>query len=181
MSPWHSRVKPSALRWLNSALRRSKLLSAQACRASSCSRSFFVAEEWRDLFEVLAHRGHYAVRGPRLVFGRDFWRAEVESGDLLGHFINVLGGQLTVGLQGAEQAGLRELTHFQHIFDHRAVASQLRRFDAAGHRQHVQIQIFGQALIQTQFFSAEVLARLEAGEVESRNSPASSLYKQTTR
>ncbi len=100
------------------------------------------------------------------MFGRDFWRTEVESGDLLGHFVDVLSGQFTVGLQGAEQAGLRELAHLQHILDHRAVAAQLRRFDAAGHRQHVQIQIFGQALIQTQFFSAEVLARFEAGEVE---------------
>ncbi|MNG00207.1 hypothetical protein D3C84_831350 [compost metagenome] len=39
ISPWHSRMKPSALRWVNSGLRRSKLLSAQACSASSCSWS----------------------------------------------------------------------------------------------------------------------------------------------
>ncbi|MNP50562.1 hypothetical protein D3C76_1448340 [compost metagenome] len=39
MSPWHSRVKPLALREANRPCSRSKLLRAQACRLSSCSRS----------------------------------------------------------------------------------------------------------------------------------------------
>ncbi|MNN55592.1 hypothetical protein D3C81_1704750 [compost metagenome] len=94
----------------------------------------FVAEERTDLFEVLPYRRHHAVRGAGVVLARDFWCAEVEAGDLLGHFVDMGRGQFAVGLQGAEQPVLRELAHLQYVLDGRAVAAQLRRLDAAGDR-----------------------------------------------
>ncbi len=86
--------------------------------------------------------------------------------DLFGHLVDVRAGQLTVGLQGAEQLALRELAHFQRVFDNRAVTAQLRRFGRAGDRQHFKIQIFGQALVQAQLFVAEMPAIFQFGEVQ---------------
>ncbi|MNI76873.1 hypothetical protein D3C73_1331280 [compost metagenome] len=76
------------------------------------------------------------------------------------------GGQFAIGLQGAEQAVLRELTHLQYIFDGWAFTAQLRSLGAAGDGQHFEVQIVGQTLVQAQFFSAKVSASLKAGEVE---------------
>lgn len=90
----------------------------------------------------------------------------MEPGNLPGHFVDVCGGQFAIGLQRAEQLALRELAHFQGVFDNRAVTRDLRRFGTAGDRQHFQIQIIGQALVQTQLFAAEVPARFKAGEIE---------------
>ncbi|MNT48777.1 hypothetical protein D3C72_1855770 [compost metagenome] len=83
-----------------------------------------------------------------------------------GHLVDVLGGQFTVGLQGAEHLVLRELAHFQRVLDRFAFATQLRRFGATGDRQDVQVQAFGQALVQAQLFVAEVLACGQFGEIE---------------
>ena len=141
-----------------------------------------VAEERADLLEVLPHRGHDAVRGPGFVFCRHARCVEVEAGDLLSHLVDVRGGQFAIGLQRAEQTVLRKLAHFQGVLDGRAFAAQLRCFGAAGDRQHFEIQILGQALVQAQLFSAEMLASLEAGEVEEAEiHSASSLYKQRGR
>ncbi|MNY28219.1 hypothetical protein D3C86_1621800 [compost metagenome] len=125
-----------------------------------------VAEERQDLFKVLAHGGHHAVRGAGFMLGRDLRCVEVEAGDLRRQLVDVCGSQFAVGLQGAEQPGLGELAHFQYVFDGRAVTAQLRRFGAASHRQHFQVKIIGQALVQAQFFATEMLARFQGREVE---------------
>ncbi|MCY1178814.1 hypothetical protein D9M73_191850 [compost metagenome] len=96
----------------------------------------------------------------------NFWRRQVEAGDLLGHLVDVRGGQFAVGLQGAEHLPLGELAHLQRVFDRLAFATQLRCFGAAGDRQHFQIQAVGQALVQAQLFGAEVRALRQLGEVE---------------
>jgi hypothetical protein len=36
----------------------------------------------------------------------------------LGHFVDVRGSQLAIGLQRAQQLALRELKHFQRVLDH---------------------------------------------------------------
>ncbi|MNK99327.1 hypothetical protein D3C87_1197170 [compost metagenome] len=125
-----------------------------------------VAEEWTDLIEVLAHRCHDAVRGAGFVFARYFRCIEVEPGNLRRHRIDVRGGQFAIGLQGAEQAALWELAHFQQVFDGRAFAAQLRSVDSACDWQHFKIQIICQALVQTQLFAAKMLASLKGGEVK---------------
>ncbi|MNJ62024.1 hypothetical protein D3C77_578430 [compost metagenome] len=61
---------------------------------------------------------------------------------------------------------MRELAHLQRIFDRRARAIQLRRLLATGDRQYLQVQAGGHALVQAQFFFAEVLACRQRGEVE---------------
>ncbi|MCY1396535.1 hypothetical protein D9M71_115100 [compost metagenome] len=125
-----------------------------------------VAEERANLLEVLLHRRHDAVRGTQRMLNRDLGSLQVELGDLPGHLVDVLGGQFTVGLQGAEHLVLRELAHFQRVLDRFAFATQLRRFGATGDRQDVQVQAFGQALVQAQLFVAEVLACGQFGEIE---------------
>ncbi|MNJ56898.1 hypothetical protein D3C77_524620 [compost metagenome] len=42
----------------------------------------------------------------------------------------------------------------------------MRRFGAAADRQHLQVQVWRQALVQAQLFMAEVLPCFQAGEVE---------------
>ncbi|MCY1249690.1 hypothetical protein D9M72_632470 [compost metagenome] len=62
----------------------------------------FIAEERADLLEVLPYRRHDAVRGAGFVLDRHLGGAEVEAGDLLGHLVDVCGGQFAIGLQGAQ-------------------------------------------------------------------------------
>ncbi|MNI79324.1 hypothetical protein D3C73_1357740 [compost metagenome] len=69
-------------------------------------------------------------------------------------------------MQRAEQTVLAKLAHFQGVLDGRTFAAQLRCFGATGDRQHFEIKILGQALVQAQLFSAEMPASLEGGEVE---------------
>ncbi|MNP44863.1 hypothetical protein D3C76_1387430 [compost metagenome] len=40
------------------------------------------------------------------------------------------------------------------------------RFDTAGDWQHFQVQVLGQALVEAQLFATEMLAGVEAGEIE---------------
>lgn len=61
---------------------------------------------------------------------------------------------------------MRELAHFQCIFDGRAAAAELWRIGAATDRQYFQIKALSQALVETQLFLAEVLAGAQLGEVE---------------
>ncbi|MNL57867.1 hypothetical protein D3C87_1814580 [compost metagenome] len=74
--------------------------------------------------------------------------------------------QFAIGLQGAQQLALRELAHFQDIFDGRAIAANRRGFGAAGNRQYLKVKAVGQALVQAQFFLAKVFARRQFAEVE---------------
>ena len=60
---------------------------------------------------------------------------EMEVRDLLGHFVDMRASQFAVGLQGAEQLALRELTHFQHVFDSRAAAAELAHSDLSTAQQ----------------------------------------------
>ena len=90
----------------------------------------------------------------------------MEAGDLLGHFVDMAGIQFAIGLQCAQQLALRELAHFQRVFNGRAFTTECWYVGAAGDRQHVQVQAFGQALVETQLFIAEVFAATEFGEVK---------------
>src|SRR3546814_3799658 len=66
-----------------------------------------VAEERTNLFEVLPHWRHYAVRGTGGVFGGHCGRGEMETGDLRGHFVDVRRGQFAIGLECADRMGKR--------------------------------------------------------------------------
>lgn len=46
------------------------------------------------------------------------------------------------------------------------VPAQLRGLGGTSDRQHFEIQILGQTLVQAQFFAAEVFAGIQAGEIE---------------
>ena len=126
----------------------------------------FVGQERADLLEVLTHRLHDGFRGALVMFQRDMRGVCVEMGNLLGHFVDVRSGQFAIGLQRAQQLALRELAHFQHVLDSRAFAAELRRVGAAGDRQYVQVQAFGQALVEAQLFIAEEFAATEFGEIK---------------
>ena len=125
----------------------------------------FVRKERTNLLEVLAYRFHDGFRGSLVVLLRDLRRMGMEVGDLLSHFIDMGSVQFAISLQRAQQLALRELTHFQHVFDSRAFAAQHGSIGSAGDGQH-EIQAFGQTLVKTQFFITEVLATTELGEIK---------------
>ncbi|MNE07933.1 hypothetical protein D3C80_1005730 [compost metagenome] len=125
-----------------------------------------VVEQGTDLLEVLPDRHHHRFRGAQGVVDGDLRGGQVEAGDLPGQGIDMGGRQFTAGLQGAEQVVLGELAHLQHILECRTFASDLRRLGGAGDRQHFEVEVVGQALIQAQLFATEMLAGVEAGEVE---------------
>jgi hypothetical protein len=125
-----------------------------------------VGEKRPDLFEVLLDRSHCCLRRAGLVCLRHHGRGPVEIGNLPRQRIHVLLGQLTIGLQGAQQVAAFELAHLQGILDGCAFAAQSRRFRAAGDRQNLQIQVGCEALVQSQLLGAEVGAGGQFGEVQ---------------
>ncbi|MNH05317.1 hypothetical protein D3C79_646370 [compost metagenome] len=125
-----------------------------------------VGEERANLLEILLNRRHHAFWRAQRVLDRHARRLQVELGNLPRHLVDVAGIELAIGLQGVEHLALGELAHLQHVFDRFAFATDLRRFGATGDRQDVQVQAFGQALVQTQLFVAEMPALIQAGEVE---------------
>ncbi len=90
----------------------------------------------------------------------------MKTGNLVCQLVDVPSRQLTVGLQCAQQAILRELFHLERVFDGFAIATQLRRVRCTGDRQNLEVEVFGQTLIQAQLFLAEMLAQSQGGEIQ---------------
>ncbi len=124
------------------------------------------AEQRADLFEVLPHRRDYGFGSAERMVGGHPWGGQVELGDPLGQRIDVSVAQFSAGLHLGHQLRLGEFAHLQHVLDRLAGTIQLGRLDATGNRQHFQIKVGRQALVQAQFFLAEVFAGAQLGEVE---------------
>src|SRR3990167_115740 len=98
--------------------------------------------------------------------GRDRWGRAVEVGNLFGQGVDMRFTQFPARLHVTEQLALRELTHFQRVFDGWTSAAELRGIDAAADRQYFKVEVLSQALIEAQLFLAEVFACAQLGEVE---------------
>ena len=99
----------------------------------------FICQKRPNLIEVLAHRLHDGFWSALVVFQRYMGRLGMKMSNLLGHFINVRGSQLAIGLQRAQQLALRELKHFQRVLDHHPVTADHRRIGCAGDGQYFKV------------------------------------------
>ncbi|MDT4875097.1 hypothetical protein FQZ97_1104400 [compost metagenome] len=90
----------------------------------------------------------------------------MKASDLFGQCVDMRFAKLAARLHLSEQLILRELAHFQRVFDGRAIACQLRVLGTTVDRQNFQVQALGQALVEAQLFLAEVFASGQFGEVE---------------
>ncbi|MNE48881.1 hypothetical protein D3C80_1433710 [compost metagenome] len=100
------------------------------------------------------------------MFDGDALGLGVQVGNFPGQRVDVSGHQLASGQHVGQQAALWKLAHLQYVVEDRSVAAELRSLEAAGHRQDLQVDIRGGALVEAQFLVAEVLAGLAAAEVE---------------
>jgi hypothetical protein len=155
MSPWHSRMKPSALRCSNSALQAFEAAFGPGLQGVELQQVGLVAEEWANLFEVLS-TGAMTLSGvPSVVFGRDFRRAEVELCSAI--WSMCAGGQFAIGLQGAEHLALGNWRIFSaySMTGPSPPSCGASALPVIGNTSGTGL---GQALVQAQFFVAEMLA-----------------------
>ena len=125
-----------------------------------------IAQKRANLLEVLGYRGMDLLRCAERGIEAGMLNLAVEAGQHACQLVNMANGQAAIALQVAEQILLTELASLDQIFDSRAVATQNRRFGAAGNRDNVQVQLGRQAAVQADFFLAEMLALFQRGIVE---------------
>ena len=77
-----------------------------------------------------------------------------------------VGAEGPVLLAHVEQLALVELAHADGVFKRLTFATDYRLVGGAGDWHHIQIQVRGQAGVQTQFLLAEMLAASQGGEIE---------------
>jgi hypothetical protein len=119
--------------------------------------------ERRKVVEHRFHDGRDAAPG---LVGRRDRGALVESCDVNGDIVDVVSRQLAVGELTVELVGLLETAHADGVLDSFARPSHAQPVVRACDWNNVSVQTGRQPAIEAQLFHAEVLAALQAGEVQ---------------